>query len=207
MHYLDIAQIRVIVVQPDFSLARVMNSCGDAIEVGDFVIPLEPIAVPTPPRPRPFSPTMTTNSGVKGMIVSTKSVLLNFGSMFRMSDEIPGVRGNDRLGVTERGIAAAGSIVYINLGQDQNVKPGDIFIVYRNVDFDERLFPAPREIERLRTRAHGGRRDHCDAGRRARFSGRRDLCFGRLVLRGCRRAKVTCAVSLPSIPARDWETR
>ena len=151
MHYLDIAQIRVMVVQPDFSLARVMNSCGDAIEVGDLVMPLQPIVIPTPPRPRPFSPTMTTNSGVKGIIVSTKSVLLNFGSMFRMSDEIPGVRGNDRLGVTEGGIAAAGSIVYINLGQDQNVKPGDIFIVYRNVDFDDRLFSAPREIERLRT--------------------------------------------------------
>ena len=151
MHYLDIAQIRVMVVQPDFSLARVMNSCGDAVEVGDLVMPLQPIVIPTPPRPRPFSPTMTTNSGVKGMIVSTKSVLLNFGSMFRMSDEIPGVRGNDRLGVTERGIAAAGSIVYIDLGKDQNVKPGDIFIVYRNVDFDDRLFSAPREIERLRT--------------------------------------------------------
>jgi len=31
MHYLDIAQIRVVVVQPEFSLARVMNSCGDAV--------------------------------------------------------------------------------------------------------------------------------------------------------------------------------
>jgi len=118
--------------------------------VGDIVLPFEPIVIPTPPRPRSFSPTMTTSSGINGMIVSTKSVLLNFGSMFRMTGEIPGVRGNDRLGATERGIASAGSIVYIDLGQDQNVKPGDIFIVYRNVDFDERLFPAPREIERLR---------------------------------------------------------
>ena len=140
------------------------------------------------------------------MIVSAKSVLLNFGSMFRMSDEIPGVRGNDRLGVTERGIAAAGSIVYIDLGQDQNVKPGDIFIVYRNVDFDERLFPAPREIERL-NRAHGRRRDHCHAGRRARFGGRRDLCYGCLVLRGCCRAKVTCVRQFAEYPGLDWDTR
>jgi hypothetical protein len=151
MHYLDIAQIRVVVVQPRFSLARVMNSCGDAIEVGDLVMPLQPIVMPTPPRPRPFSPTMTTDSGVKGVIVSAKTVLLNFGSAFRSSGIIPGVRGHDRLGVTDRGIAGAGAIVYIDLGQDQSVKPGDIFIVYRGIDFDQRLFPGDEEeLEKLK---------------------------------------------------------
>jgi hypothetical protein len=151
-HYLDIAQIRVVVVQPQFSLARVMNSCGDAIEVGDRLIPLQPIVIPPPPRPRPFSPTMTTNSGINGVIVSAKTTLLNFGSTFRSSGIIPGVRGNDRLGVTDRGLAAAGAIVYIDLGQDQSVKPGDIFIVYRHIDFDQRLFPGDEEeLEKLKT--------------------------------------------------------
>src|SRR5262249_22364979 len=96
--------------------------------------------------------TMTTNSGIKGVIVSAKTVLLNFGSTFRSSGIIPGVRGEDRLGVTDRGIASAGETVYIDLGQDQNVKPGDIFIVYRNIDFDQRLFPSDEEQrEKLKT--------------------------------------------------------
>jgi hypothetical protein len=151
MHYLDIAQIRVVVVQPQFSLARVMNSCGDAIEVGDLLMPLEPIVMPTPPRPRPFSPTMTTDSGVHGVIVSAKTVLLNFGSAFKSSGIIPGVRSDSRLGVTDRGIAAAGATVYIDLGTDQNIKPGDIFIVYRGIEFDRRLFYGDHEgLEKLR---------------------------------------------------------
>jgi LysM domain len=151
MHYLDIAQIRIVVVQPRFSLARVMNSCGDAIEVGDRLMPFERIVIPPPPRPRPFTPTMTTNSGISGVIVTAKTALLNFGSAFRSSGIIPGVRGSDRLGVTDRGIAAAGDIVYIDLGQDQQVKPGDIFIVYRHIDFDQRLFPGDEEeLEKLR---------------------------------------------------------
>jgi hypothetical protein len=95
---------------------------------------------------------MTTNSGINGVIVSAKTTLLNFGSAFGSSGIIPGVRGNDRLGVTDRGLAAAGSIVYINLGQDQSVKPGDIFIVYRHIDFDQRLFPGDEEeLEKLKS--------------------------------------------------------
>jgi hypothetical protein len=149
MHYLDIGQIRVVLTQADFSLARVMHTCGDAIEVGDLVIPFQPVAFPQPPRPRPFSPTMTTNSGIDGIIVSAKSVLTNFGSTFKMTGITPGVRGSDRLGVTERGIASAGMIVYIDLGADKGIKAGDLFIVYRYNDFDTRLFAAPKEIDKL----------------------------------------------------------
>jgi len=94
---------------------------------------------------------MTTNSGIKGVIVSAKTVLLNFGSAFRSSGIIPGVRGDDRLSVNDRGIAGAGEIVYIDLGQDQSVKPGDIFIVYRSIDFDQRLFSSDEEeLEKLK---------------------------------------------------------
>jgi hypothetical protein len=150
MHYLDVAQVRVVLAQADYSLARVIHSCGDAVEVGDLVIPFQPVVFPQPPRPRPFSPTMTTNSGIDGMIVASKSVLENFGSAFHSSGVIPGVRGDDRLGVTERGIAGAGEIVYIDVGSDTGVKLGDLFIVYRYEDYDSQLFPAPREIKRLK---------------------------------------------------------
>jgi LysM domain len=149
MHYLDVAQIRVVVAQPDFSLARITFSCSDAVEVGDLVMPFQQIVLPPIPRPRPFSPTMTASGGTSGTVVSANSVLLNFGSAFEGSGIIPGVRNHDLAGLTERGLAPAGSIVYVDVGEFQAVKPGDIFIVYRDFRDDERLFPAPREVERL----------------------------------------------------------
>jgi hypothetical protein len=149
MHYLDVGQLRVVVAQPDFALARVTFSCADAVEVGDLVIPFQQIVLPPIPRNRPFSPTMTASGGTSGVIVSASSVLLNFGSTFEGSGIIPGVRGHDLAGLTERGLAPTGGIVYIDVGQFQGVKPGDIFIVYREFSVDERLFPAPKEVERI----------------------------------------------------------
>jgi hypothetical protein len=149
MHYLDIGQLRVVVAQPEFALARVTFSCADAVEVGDLVMPFQQINLPPIPRSRPFSPTMSTKGDVTGNIVSANTVLLNFGSTFESSGIIPGVRGDDIVGLSERGIAPTGSIVYIDIGQDKAVKPGDIFIVYRGLMRDERLFHSPREIEKI----------------------------------------------------------
>ena len=152
MHYLDVAQLRVVLVQPDFSMGRIMHSCGDAVEVGDIMVPFLKIALPRRDRSRKFSPMMTTNSGIKGIVVSTKNVMLNFGSTFKLSGEIPGVRGSDRLGAMERGIAAEGAILYINIGQDKGVKPGDVFVVYREDAADPRLYDVPKEIAKLKGR-------------------------------------------------------
>ena len=99
-------------------------------------------------RSRPFSPMMTTKSGVNGTIVTTKTVLLNFGSAFKVSGVIPGVSGG-RLGAMSRGIASAGTIVYLDIGQDR-AKPGDVFIAYRSLDLDGRLYDFPKEADKLR---------------------------------------------------------
>ena len=168
MHYLEVGQIKVILARPDFSLARVMHTCGDAVEVGDIMMPFARIVLPERARSRSFSPTMTAAGGIKGSIVSTKGVLLNFGSTFKVSSVIPGVRGNDRLGAIERGLASDGSIVYIDIGQDTAVKPGAIFILYREIDLDQRLYDLPKEVEKLkRTRTAIGELIVLKAGERA----------------------------------------
>jgi hypothetical protein len=152
MHYLEVGQLRVVLAQPQFSLARVLHNCGDAVDVGDTLIPFKPIVLPPRERSRPFSPTMVTTSGVKGSVVSSKSVLLSFGSAFKASGMIPGVPGG-KLASMERGIASTGGIVYVDIGQDK-AKPGDVFIAYRNLDLDKRLYSFPIEAAKLKgTRA------------------------------------------------------
>jgi hypothetical protein len=148
-HYIDVAQIRVVIAQPEFSLARIIHSCGDAVEVGDIMLPFQPIVLPPRQRPRTFSPFMMKSGGLQGAIVNTKGALLNFGSAFQASGIIPGVRGG-RLGSVERGIATEGTIVYLDIGQENGVKPGDLFIVYREIELDSRLYRLPPETDKLR---------------------------------------------------------
>jgi hypothetical protein len=149
LHYLDVAQLQVVLVQPDFSLARVERTCADAVEVGDFLVPFQQVSIPEPPRPRPFSPTMKANGNVHGMIVTSKDVVLNIGSYFRGSHIIAGTQGK-ALSSIRYGVAGEGSIVYVDVGQDRNVKPGDLFIVYREYDNDDIARDLPEEAEKLR---------------------------------------------------------
>jgi hypothetical protein len=150
MHYLEIGNIQVTLTQPDFSIGKIIHTCGDAVEIGDIMIPFVPIVLPPRERPRPFSQLITTTSGIRGEIVSTKTVLLSYGSQFsNPAMATPGIGGNG-IGVIDRGVAAAGTIVYLDIGQDKSVNPGDIFIVYRDVTFDKTLYPYPKEIEKLK---------------------------------------------------------
>src|SRR5262249_46028097 len=134
------------------ALARGIYSCADGVDVGDVLMPFERIMVPVPSRPRPFNPVMMTSSDVKGQIVSTKDVMLNFGSSMKASNNIPGVPGTEHLGALHRGVASQGSIVYVDLGEDKAVKPGDVFIVYRDVhdDIDQRLYNYPSQAKKLK---------------------------------------------------------
>lgn len=147
-HYLDVAQIRVVLVQPDFSLARVFHSC-DVVEMGDSMVPFQRREVPAVDSPRPFGPFMTVTGDVQGAIVITHAVLSNSGTIFKGTDIVPGVQKGDltRLG---RGVAVDGTIVYIDVGQQEGVRPGDVFIVYRRHEVDDDLYDLPREVVRLR---------------------------------------------------------
>ena len=148
-HYLDVGQIRVVMAHPDFSMARIVNSC-EPVEIGDVLTPFVELNVPVPPRPRPFSPFMTASGAMRGSIVMTRNVLANFGSVFRASGRIAGT-GKSEFRAVENGIATDGGIVYIDLGQSSGVKPGDLFIVYRPLEVDSELYNVPRESKRLTT--------------------------------------------------------
>jgi hypothetical protein len=148
MHYLEIGHVRVVLTQADYSLARVIQTCGDTIELGDIMQPFEPIVLPPRDRPRPFSPVMTTTSGIKGQVVATKTVLLSYGSSFTGPNFQPGI-GGQGIGVIDRGVGVEGSIIYIDIGENKSVKPGDIFIAYRETRFDRRLYSVPKEAKKL----------------------------------------------------------
>ncbi len=77
--------------------------------------------VPSLPRNRPFSPTMTTSGQLKGSVVFMKNIVASSGTMYRTSADLP----------IQVSIVAQGGVIYINVGKGDNVKSGDIFIVYR----------------------------------------------------------------------------
>ncbi|MBI2150818.1 MAG: hypothetical protein HYU27_09485 [Acidobacteria bacterium] len=143
MHYLHIAQIKVVLTQPEFSLARVFQTC-DAVEIGDIAEPLQISEPPVEAGPRTFSPFMTVTGDVKGAVVTTLSVLLNFGS----TRALPGVRTGN-LSLLEKGLAHEGTIVYIDVGRREAVKAGDLFIVYRPIQLNKDLYPLPKELRKL----------------------------------------------------------
>jgi len=83
----------------------------------------------------------------------TRGALINFGSTFRGSGAIPGARF-ESLDSLKNGVASQGSIVYVDLGQNSGVKPGDILIVHRPVEIDSRLYgdsPGAKKVRTQRT--------------------------------------------------------
>jgi|GEM_PF-879887 len=147
-HYLEVAQIRVVLLQPAFAIARVVHNC-EAIEVGDLTIPFQRLEVPPLPRPRPFMPFMAAPSSLRGEVAYTKDALSSFGSAFRMTGTAPGAGGGN-LAVLRRGVAAEGMVVYIDLGSGDGVKPGDVFVVFREEELDDALYKLPGDVSRLR---------------------------------------------------------
>ena len=147
MHYLDVGQIQVVLTQPDFALGRVVNNC-DAVEVGDIMLPMVRLTAPNLPRPRPFSPFMKVTGDVKGSVVTTLGVLRNFGSTFKGTGKLAGVPGGE-LGPMNNGIGSEGMIVYVDIGQREGVKAGDLFIVYRPLELDRQLYDLPPEAQKL----------------------------------------------------------
>ena len=131
-HYLEVAQVEIVMGQADYALARVTQGC-EAVEVGDVLIPYTRPDFPTLPANRPFSGTMKGSGQVPGRIATTKSTLLNSGSSFSFHDGVPPVGYTGNLAKYNNGVAGEHAVVYLDVGKMEGVKPGDFFIVFRDV--------------------------------------------------------------------------
>ena len=147
-HYLEMGQLQTVMVQPGFSMARVVHSCG-GIEVGDTIVGFQEIDFPELPSGRPFSSTMPSSGKTTGTIAISRDTLSNSASpIFGGTTTVPGVRSS-RLGSLSGGVVSDGQIVYIDLGSRDAVQTGDIFLIYRLFNTNSPLFELSDEAKAL----------------------------------------------------------
>jgi len=96
-------RIRVICAQDRSAIAEISYSCMD-VQVGDYIVPFEPIPVPLVRRTQVVTQCDTPNGKLLGHILET------------------------RLGETP---IATDSVVYLDLGESDGLNPGDFLTVYR----------------------------------------------------------------------------
>lgn len=98
------ARVRVICAQDTSSIAEIVATCSD-VALGDRLLPFEPIPVPLVRRGRPKTSCDTPNGKPEGHIL-------------RIFDRATP--------------AMIESIVYIDLGEEQGLQPGDFLTVFRD---------------------------------------------------------------------------
>ena len=147
-HYLNIGQIQVIMTQPDTAMAKVISQC-ETVEIGDIMIPPRQLEIPSPPRPRSFSPTMKAAGGISGSILMSLNILTNYGAGMGKGGGIPGANFG-ALKSLANAVVANGSIVYVDIGRGSGVKVGDVFIAYRTGG-DVSVYNTPAENRKLAT--------------------------------------------------------
>jgi hypothetical protein len=96
-------RLRVICAQDRSAIAEISYSCTD-VQIGDYIVPFEPVPVPLVRRTQVMTMCDTPNGKSIGHIVET------------------------RLGETP---VATDSVVYLDLGEADGLNPGDFLTVYR----------------------------------------------------------------------------
>jgi hypothetical protein len=102
--YLTPGRLRILCTQDDSAIAEIVLSCSD-VNIGDALLPFEPIPVPLVRRTAPLSSCDPSTGKVSGHIV----------------DDVDHVTA-----------IAKNSVVYLDLGEEDGVMSGDFFSVYRN---------------------------------------------------------------------------
>lgn len=101
--YLTPARLRVICAQERSAIAEISYGCADT-QIGDFVIPFEPVPVPLVRRTQVATICDVPNGKVIGHIVETRGAVTPVGTH---------------------------SVVFLDLGEADGLNPGDFLTVYR----------------------------------------------------------------------------
>jgi hypothetical protein len=101
--YLTPSRLRVICAQERSSIAEISYGCFDT-QIGDFILPFEPVPVPLVRRTQVATMCDTPNGKVIGHIVENRGAVTPVGT---------------------------DSVVYLDLGEADGLSPGDFLTVYR----------------------------------------------------------------------------
>ena len=101
--YMTPGRVRVLCAQERSSIAEIDYSCNE-VEVGDSVAPFEPIPVPLVRRTAPVTICDTPNGKPIGHVLETKDAVTPVGT---------------------------GTVVFLDLGEENGLSPGDFLTVYR----------------------------------------------------------------------------
>jgi len=123
--YLTPGRVRVICAQEKSSIAEISYGCFDT-QVGDFVVPFEPVPVPLVRRTRVATMCDTPNGKVIGHIVENRGSVTPVGT---------------------------DSVVFLDLGEADGINPGDFLTIYRPSGRAEGVRTILGEASILTTRA------------------------------------------------------
>ncbi len=101
--YMTPGRVRILCAQERASIAEIVYSCNE-VEVGDYVAPFEPIPVPLVRRTRPQGICDTPNGKAVGHVVDTRDAVTPVGT---------------------------GTVVFLDLGEQDGLNPGDFLTVFR----------------------------------------------------------------------------
>jgi hypothetical protein len=101
--YLTPGRVRVICAQERASIAEIVYGCSD-VELGDVLMPFEPIPVPLVRRTQPLTACDVPNGKPIGHIVHTKDAVTPIGT---------------------------GSVIFLDIGEAEGLNPGSFVTVFR----------------------------------------------------------------------------
>jgi len=127
----EVGLLRVLEVQDQTATAQILVSC-DTVEFGDLLRPYEEIAPPVAREARPLPRYGEGTNETKGQIIMA-----------------PGFHEH----------LSANRVVFLDLGRQQNVQPGDYFTIYRQTGPTEGITRTPKnDIVRKRDKDFGSDR-------------------------------------------------
>jgi hypothetical protein len=100
--YMTPGRLRVLCALDKSSITEIVYSCNE-VEVGDFVVPFEPVPVPLVRRTRPATICDTPNGKAIGHVLDTRDAVIPVGT---------------------------DTIVFLDLGERDGLNPGDFLTVY-----------------------------------------------------------------------------